>query len=56
MSSKQRKDLPIGGVFSINNVNAFITNTSYEIDSLVDIEIMEYFLKKNSKLIESLFN
>lgn len=52
-----RSDMIVNhGLIHGNNVNAFITNTSYEIDSLVDIEIMEYFLKKNSKLIESLFN
>jgi len=44
-----------GGMYG-NSVSAFITDISYEVDSLNDIEIMEYFMKKKSKLIKSLFD
>ena len=44
------------GAIHGNNVNAFITDISYEVDSSNDVEIMEYFMKKKSKLIKSLFN
>ena len=44
-----------GGIHG-SSVKAFITDISYEVDSLNDIEIMEYFIKKKSKLIKSLFD
>jgi CMP-N,N'-diacetyllegionaminic acid synthase len=52
-----RSDLIINhDVIHGNNVNAFITDITYEVDSSNDVEIMEYFMKKKSKLIKSLFN
>jgi len=44
-----------GGMLG-SSVKAFITDISYELDSLNDIEIMELIMKKKSKILKSLFD
>jgi len=43
------------GIVHGHNVNAFITDIAYEIDSFSDLEIMEYFMNKKSGIIKLLF-
>ena len=43
------------GLIHGNRVQAFITEPSYELDELSDIELLEYLMKKRPDFIKSLF-
>ena len=39
-----------------NKVRAFITDSTYEVDEIGDLNFLEYFIKKNPKYVSQLFD
>ena len=44
------------GILHGNNVKAFITERTYEIDDRIDVDIMNYFIEAKAELIKSMFS